>query len=79
MTRINGVDIQSVAFAPGQVEITYAEERDGDSPTGIMEIRTLVVPVAMVEEATSDVLDSIQHLVDAALIAKRNPRAVLGR
>lgn len=76
MAVINGVDIQSIAFGSAQVEITYAEERDTDSPTGIMEYRTLVVPHGVIDGVLAELLDSCQQVLDTALIAKRNPKAV---
>ncbi len=79
MARINGVDIESVQFAPGQITVTFAEDRDIDSPSGIMEIRTLVVPSEIVESAAEEMLDAIQQFIDLAYTAKRNPRAVIRR
>ena len=76
---INGVDIQSVAFAPGQIEIVYAEARDTDSQSGILELRTLILPSQVVEDAAMEALDAIQQLLDAALLAKRSPLAVMKR
>lgn len=77
MARVNGVDIQTIAFGSDQVEITYAEERDLDSSSGIMEYRTLVVPQGVIDAALAELLDSCQQVLDTALVAKRNPRAVL--
>lgn len=77
MAVINGVDIQTIAFGNGQVEITYAEERDTDSPSGIIEYRTLVVPHGVIDGALAELLDSCREVLDTALIAKRNPKAVM--
>lgn len=78
MTRLkSGVDIQSIAFADSRIEIVYAEERDVNSQSGIIEFRTIVIPMSFIEEAGKDLLDSAQELVDAALIKKRNPAAAL--
>lgn len=67
----NGVFIQSIAFGPESVEVTYIERRHADRP--ITRIDTLVVPAAMVPEELADVTDSIQQLIDRALELDRSP------
>lgn len=79
MTVLEGVDIQSVVFAPGQIEISYTEQRDVNPSTGILEVRTLVVPTEKVEEAYREAVEVLQQLVDAALLARRNPVKMLRR
>lgn len=78
MARVDGVDIQSVAFSPTgeSVEVVYSEARDTDSPSGILEFRTLVVPTDLVQDAFVELLDSAREFIDQSLVAKRNPKAV---
>ncbi len=78
MARVNGIDIQTIAFDPtgSQVEVVYSETRDTESASGVLEFRTLVVPTEVVQSAFADLLDSAREFIDQALVAKRNPRAV---
>lgn len=67
----DGIAIQSVAFGSGAVEVSYMESHANEGPIG--EYRTLVIPVALVEDELAEVLDDIQQLVDRALVLRRNP------
>lgn len=67
----NRIFIQSLAFGNEAVEVTYIEGRDADQ--AITEIRTLVIPGGAVPDELAEVVDSIEQLVDRALVIRRAP------
>lgn len=67
-----GVQIQTIVFADGRVEITYVEDRD-ISEWGMMG-RTAVIHINEDTEAElADLVDSATTLLDHWLGLRRNP------
>lgn len=73
MLTPSGIDVQSVAFGQGGVEITYAHPVDSDQETGIQEFKSLVVPLHHVGQEADEVLDSIDQLLKAINVVRRQP------
>ncbi len=67
------IQIQSIQFSPDAVEVTYSEARDLHEASGILEIRTRLVPAHHVEQQLIEVLDAVQELIDESNIVQRNP------
>jgi len=68
---VSGVEVQSIAFGSGQIEITYFEPERND--TVVQEIKTIVFPAQLAEEIVADIHDSILQLIDEVLTLRRNP------
>lgn len=73
------VTIQNVAFRPdGLIEITYTEARELTEEVAV--VRTVMfVRDAVPAIDLDDLADSLQQLVDAALIRLRNPESTRTR
>lgn len=70
------MEIQQVAMRPdGGVEVTYSEDRDS-GPSHIL-LRTLVFDSQLIPTEFAEFLDDAQTMVDAALVAIRNPKPTL--
>lgn len=67
----DGVVINQIGFGEDFVEINYFEEREQNDTAGIM--RTIMVKTGEIEDAREDLLDSIQEIIDYALVSLRNP------
>lgn len=68
---MRSVEVQSVAFSDDFVEVSFFEPESNTGP--VKEAKTLVIPVALLEEQIADLHDSVSQLIDEALILKRNP------
>lgn len=67
------VEVQSVAFGNGQIEVTYFEPERNDSV--VQEIKTIVFPAQLVEDTVADLHDSIVQMIDEVMVVRRNPPA----
>lgn len=66
--------LQSLVNTNDSVQITYLEEADIDTQTGIMEARVLDVPHAVIpQEHMDDLVDSVEQILDVARVARRRP------
>ncbi len=75
MPKINGLDVQSILFQAGAVEVSWLPE-DTEDDSGILEIRTWAIPlVPELEVELNDLLDSVYQLIDQAGALRRRARA----
>jgi hypothetical protein len=74
---VNQVEVQSIAFGGGMLEITYFEPEFNEGQ--IHEVKTLLVPTQLVEEQVADLTDSIVQLIDELLVMRRNPPSRIER
>ena len=69
----NGIVISQVTFGEGGIEVVYLETREQSSKVGI--VRTLIYEIDEEDEdRVADIIDSLEELVDEALIKLRNPK-----
>jgi hypothetical protein len=68
-----GVNIQQLVFGQGGVEVTYVQEYETDPTTGIQEVRAIAVPAHLIPDAMDELLDSIDQVVKALHVARRQP------
>lgn len=73
MLTPSGVDVQSVAFGQGGVEVSYTQPYETDQATGIQEIKSLLVPIHVIPDAIDEVLDSIDQMIKAIHVERRQP------
>jgi hypothetical protein len=66
------IRIYQAVFHDGAIEVTYSEPRD-ETPNVILQ-RTIVVPAGLVPDSVTDVIDSLQEIVDAGLTDMQNPQ-----
>jgi hypothetical protein len=68
--------LQNVINTNDSLQITYIEESDIDSHSGIMEARTLDIPHATLDpRLMADLIDSIQQIIEEARVLRRRPEA----
>ncbi len=67
------ISIQSIQFSPDAIEVSYSESRDLHEASGILEIRTRLIPLHHVERQLNEVLEAVQELIDQSNIVQRNP------
>lgn len=68
--------ITSLELGDSSLQIVYVEHSEADDRTGIITARTLVVPIAHLDDDTdplSDIIDGINEIIDHALVTQRNP------
>ena len=69
----NGVVISQVTFGDGGLEIVYLETREQSPKVGI--VRTLIYEIDEEDQdRVEDIIDSLEELLDEALIKLRNPK-----
>jgi hypothetical protein len=73
------IEIHSVMINEAAVEISYAEEDDANRNTGIMKIRTIMIPRALVLEEMAELVEAATAVVDAGLVADRSPASTFTR
>ena len=67
------VEIHSIMLSEGGVEISYVEEEDVNRASGILKIRTIMIPKALVSEEVAELIEAAQAVIDAGLVADRAP------
>ncbi len=73
MSASNGVIISQVSFGEGGLEIVYIETQDQSPKVGL--IKTLIYEIEHEDQPrVDDILDSLEELLDEALIKLRNPQ-----
>lgn len=69
---MSGISVFNVGFHEQGIDVVYQEERDAD-PTGqIVVQRSIMIPAQLIQEEILELMDTIQEVVDKALIAKDN-------
>jgi len=68
---MSDIMIHSISFGDEMIEVTYMEERDKTARVAMM--RTLLIDSNVVTVELRELEESAQELVDAALLAMRNP------
>lgn len=72
MSIDNGMIISQVTFGEGGLEIVYLEAREQSPKVGI--VRTVIYEIdEEVEPRVDDVIDSLEEILDEALVKLRNP------
>lgn len=66
-----GIVINQVGFGDDFMEINYFETREQSDDIGIM--RTIVIKTQDIQDARDEILESIEEVIDYALVALRNP------
>jgi len=69
--------ITAVSFADGSLEITYLEKRDQGDFVGVMKTIFMDTKKANVASQHQQLLELCTDIVDAGLLALRNPEPVL--
>jgi hypothetical protein len=66
--------LQSIVNTNDSLQISFLEEADIDTQTGIMEARVLDVPHAVIpQEHMDDLVDSVEQILEVARVARRRP------
>jgi hypothetical protein len=73
------IEIHSIIINEAAVEISYAEEPDANRTTGIMKIRTIMIPRMLVADEMAELIEAATAVVDAGLVADRSPAATFTR
>lgn len=69
-----GIKIQAIYFTSEGAQITYVEERDVHTASGIIGSRSIDIPHAVIPDTMyADLTDSVQQILDHALIIQRQP------
>lgn len=72
--------VQSVINTNHGMQITYVEEADIDTDTGIVVARTLEIPHEVLDQVlVDDLTDWVVQVVDAARVLRHQPRPDLVR
>ena len=72
MSADNGIIISNVSFGENGVEIIYLETREQAKKVGI--VRTVIYEYdSDTQDRIDDIVDSIEEILDEALIQLRNP------
>lgn len=78
MDDLNGIDVQSISFRPGDsdtvVEITYAERRHQQT-FGLAKFEVLLFEAHKAPAMVADLIASAEELVDEMLVQIQNPPA----
>jgi hypothetical protein len=73
MGATNGIIVSQVTFGESGLEIIYLETREQSQDVGL--VRTIMFDVSRQDMArVEDIIDSIEELLDEALIRVRNPQ-----
>ncbi len=67
------ISIQSIQFSPDAIEVSYSEARDLHEASGILEVRTRLIPAHHVEQQLPELFEAIQELIDHSNVVQRNP------
>lgn len=67
------IEIHSIIINEAAVEISYVEEDDANPASGIMKIRTIMIPRALVADEMAELIEAAAAVVDAGLVADRSP------
>lgn len=73
------IEIHSIIINEAAVEISYAEEDDVNRTTGIMKIRTIMIPRGLVMDEMAELIEAAVAVVDAGLVADRSPASTFTR
>lgn len=70
--------VQNISFREdGWVEVTFIEARDTAPRAGL--VKTVICEPGVVAEQLDDLFDLIEEMIDAALVAVRNPATAISR
>lgn len=77
MDPMSDITVTSASFSEGMIEITYLEKREQGESVGMM--RTLYIDTQKTRMFPQymEIVDSLVDMVDAGLIALRNPEPTL--
>jgi hypothetical protein len=67
------IDVQSVVFGQGGLEVSYVETFETDATTGIQEIRSVAVPAHLIPDQLADLLDSLDQVLREVAVVRRQP------
>lgn len=67
------IQVNSVQFSNDAIEVSYSESRDLHESSGILEIRTRLIPSHLVEEQLRELIQAIQDVVDESNVIQRKP------
>ena len=66
--------IQAIIFTGEGAQVTYIEERDVHTATGVIQTRTMDIPHGLIpQDMYDDLTDSVQQIVDHVLTLMREP------
>lgn len=68
------IRLQNVINTNDSLQITYINEADIDSQSGIMEARTLDIPHAVLDpRLMADLVDSVEQIIEEGRVLRRRP------